>query len=680
MRCHRTDRIPGCEHRRGDASEADQARPQRLRPGGSDAACRLLDLRSTLSPRPQQVLPVGSDDPRHCRSRADVTMRREQRPLRHAVMIGPTPLRPQRFPLLLALGALTIAGCGGGGGGIRDATPTLVAASFVGGSGTPAAGDTLRLLFSETIVLGTGSVLSDADFVLSDNATVGAITTSPTLLASNTVVVTLGAGVTFTPGTTTLALAAAQDAIRDESNQLAAPSTPVTITSSDGTAPTITNLTVAGVDDLLNGTGPAGGSLQLPPNGWTIDLTYVDSGTIDTARTRITTNVTVGTASGPQPAGTDLVPFLTTVAATTTAASYRVPTTTTFPSGPVVLSGLVVDASGLGSAPSTFAGSVRPFATNLRPFETGSNPAQVWFLDFSRDVESFTTATPLNEDTPVQVATGANGQSDFDDLLQIIGLTSTTPIVNTQGTANSNEVVVTRFKTTLLGELAALYSGANIQFTLTRPSGSFGTSSSVDYASLGYSQISIAGSASSAGVLGVAIFDSNNATQNDNTRADFQGSRLGVFLHTIINAGFRPPSSSQFRLTFAPFAPSLGGTPIGNDTQDDERLNGTVTDGRGDDIFTAIDDLARFCAVITAHECGHSMGLVQDGAMPLGLYGDDPNFPGSSPGHIRTGALFPAGASNVMSPTLSYAIALNPSTAFNSLNLAYLREQVFYGN
>jgi hypothetical protein len=595
-------------------------------------------------------------------------------------MIGTISTPQQRFPVLLALAAVLLAACGGGGGGgSGDAAPTLVSASFVGGSGVPAPGDTLRLLFSEPVVLGTGLAVSDADVLLPSNATLGTVTAAPTLQGTNSVVVTLGAGVSFAPGTTTIALAPTQDAVRDASGKLAAPSTPVVITAGDGTAPTITNVTVAGIDGALNGTGAAGGTLQVPPNGWTIDLGYSDNGTIDTASTRITASVTVGTTAGSQPAGTDLRPLLTAVSAGATTASYRVPSSMTFPSGPLVLTCLVVDDSGLGSDPQTFACSVRQFADSLRPFETGNNPAQVWFLDFSRDVESFSTST-IPGGVSVDVTAVANSRSDFEDLLLVLGLASATPIANTQAGADSNEVVRNRFKATLLQQLQALYSGTNIQFTLTRPSGTFGSSSSVNYGSFGYSQISVAGASTSAGVLGVAIFDPNNATQNDNTRTDFQGSRLGIFLHTIVDAGFGPPGSSQFRVTFAPFATALGGTPIGNDAQDDERLNGTVTDGRGDDLFTAVDDLARFCAVITAHECGHSMGLVQDGAMPLGLYGDNPNFPGSSPGHIRNSALFPAGSSNVMSPTLSYSIALNNATAFNSLNLAYLREQVFYGN
>jgi hypothetical protein len=74
------------------------------------------------------------------------------------------------------------------------------------------------------------------------------------------------------------------------------------------------------------------------------------------------------------------------------------------------------------------------------------------------------------------------------------------------------------------------------------------------------------------------------------------------------------------------------------------------------------------------------MGLVQNGAMPVGLYGNDStHFPGSNPGHINTPALFPSGI-NIMTPALGYTQALDPGTGFNRLNLAYLREQVSYGN
>lgn len=605
-------------------------------------------------------------------------MRAEQTPLRHVSMIGTTGRSHQRFPAVFTF-ALVAAACSGGGGSAPNLAPTIVTAAFVGASATPAAGDTLLLVFSEDIAL-SGAVLNDADITLTGGATLGTVTSAPALTSARTVSVTLGTGVAFTPGATQVMLSTGNDSVRDTAGLLGSTGTPVTIGTSDGANPTLSNVTIAHIDDALNGNGPAGGTLQVPPNGWTIDLTFTDNVLVDVARTQVTATVPVGTASGTQAAGTNLFPFLTVASSSASAASLRVPTTTSFPAGLFTLTCVVVDASGLASAADSITATGHAFTDDLRPFETATNAHQVWFLDFARDVESFTTSA-IPGGISVDVTAGANGRSDFEDILHVLGMQSSSPIPNVSGSLNSNDVALAAFKTELLAQLASLYSGANVTFTLTQPTGSFGSSSSVAYDALGFSRISIAGSASSAGVLGVAIFDPSNATQNDDTLTDFSGIRLGVFLHTIADAGMGPPASSAFRLTFAPFAPSLGGTPIGNDAQDGQRLTDALNDTRATQIDTALHDFARFTAVVAAHECGHSMGLVRNGAMPVGLYGNDTvNFPGSQDGHIRTAALFPVGATNVMSPSLSYSTAINAATGFNSLNLAYLREQVFYGN
>lgn len=580
----------------------------------------------------------------------------------------------------MSLCLFAAAACGGGGGGGSNLPPTIVSAAFVGAGATPVAGETLLLFFSEDVSLVGGALLDDADLALSGNATLGSVAAAPSQIGARSISVTLGAGVSFLPGTTTIAFGTGNDAVVDLGGALGTSGTPIPIGTSDGQAPVLSNVTIAAIDAALNGTGAAGGTLQVPPNGWTIDLSFSDNGVVDGSATQITASVPVSTASGTQPAGTNLRPFLTAVALVSPPTSYLVPASTVFPNGPVTLTCVVVDVSGLASAPLTFAASVRTFDNALRPFETNVVPQQIWFLDFSRDIESFTTSS-ITGGVSVDVSNGASGRSDFLDVLHVLGLQTGMPIGNVTPGQDSNQVVVARFRQLLLDGLAALYGGANISFTTTQPAGSFGTSSSVPYATFGYSQISIAGSSATAGVLGIAIFDPSNGTQNDDTLTDFQGERLGVFLHTIADSGMGPPSSSAFRLTFGPLAPSLGGAAIGSDGQDGQRLTSVLNDARKTVIDTAIADLARFTAVVVAHECGHSMGLVRNGAMPLGLYGNDTvNFPGSTNGHIRTQALFPSGSTNVMSPALSYGSATHPSSAFNRLNLAYLREQVFYGN
>lgn len=574
-----------------------------------------------------------------------------------------------------------LAGCGGGGGGSGPVgtPPVIVAAAWLGTGPAPADGEQLLLFFSRDVELVAGALLGDADVTLSAGASLGAVNVAPSLLTSRSVLLTLGAGVSFVPDTTTIALAAGNDAVRDTSGRLGTGGTPVLIATSDGQSPTLSLLTCSGVDGLLNGTGAAGGTLQTPQHSFTIDLAWSDNTAVDAARTQLTASVAVSTASGSQPAGTNLLPFLTAGTVDAAGASYTVPTSTVFPAGSVTLTAIAVDITGLASTPRSFGFRVRNFDDNVRPFRTSAHPTQVWYLDFSRDVEAFTVNLG-NTTTPVQVVATANGTSDFEDILEVLGLVSSSPVV-----AGSRATVLDRFRTALASNLAAFYSGTKVTFTYTRPAGSFPNGqSSVAYNSLGYSQMCIAGAYESTGqsiTLGVAIYDPNNLTQNDNCRTDHGGQRLGVFLHTIVNDGFKQASTGLFRTTFDPFTPSRSGVPIGNDAQDGLRLAGSLPGTRQDQIDAAIAGFARYTAVVVAHECGHSMGLVKNGPQPTGLFGNSASFSGSSDGHIRIGPpTFPAGSTNVMSPSLNYPLTVHSGTAFNTLNLAYLRERVLYDN
>jgi len=609
----------------------------------------------------------------------------------------PTPLilrmkrtADQRFPWLLAatLAAALAAACGGGGGGGGDGVPPrLVGAAFAGIGPTPLQNDLLVLSCSEDVTAATGTAVGTSVLTLSSgNLGTGCVVQDqPT---TRSVRLRLGSGVSFTPGVTTIAFAPTNNVIKDTSGNFGTGTDTVVIATSDGAAPTIGNLTLNAIDGILNGTGPAGGTLQVPQNGWNIDVAYADTGAptplgVDATRTQITASVAVGSSSGSQPPGANLTPFLVPVIATSTAARWTVPASTTFGTGPVTLTVTVVDGGGLQSSPATFHLTVHAWTDALRPFETTVNSQQVWLLETTRDIESFTTS-PITGGATINIVTTPNGRADWLDILFVLGLQSTTPIANVIGNQNSNDIVLQRFQAAILSNLGTLYTGTNVTFTFTQPSGSFGSNSSVLYASLGYSQICLGGSDNNSGVdiLGVAQLDPNNQRQNNDCLLESPNNvRLGVFLHTIADDGLGPPAVSSFRQAFNLFAPAVGGTPIGNQSGDDSRLTGATTDTRSSRLDSAISGLARFVAVVLAHECGHSMGLVMNGAMPVGLYGGDPvNFPGSTDGHIRTQSLFPSGGTNVMSPQLSYDLATDSHTAFNSLNIAYLREQAFYGN
>jgi hypothetical protein len=561
----------------------------------------------------------------------------------------------------------------------------MVAVTFFGAGAAPVPGDKLRFIVSETVTL-TAALLDAADLVIA-GGTLGAVSAPPTMISNHEVEITLGTGVSLVAGATTFTFGAANDAVADGDGQLAVAGTIRTLTKADLDVPLITALTLSAVHPTLNGTGAASGTLQVATTGFDVDLGYADlTSGVDPTLNIIKADVAVLVGGASLVAGENLVPHLTAGTASSTVGSYTVPAGVVFPAGPVTISCYVIDTTGRVSAVSTFAFLAKTMTQALQPFEKNVNASQVWFLDTSRDIESM-VVNPVNPTTPVQLTAGANSRSDLEDLFQVLGLWTAAPAANVIGTKNSNEVVMDLFRARVLNEMAGFFAGANISFTFTAP-GAFPNAQFVDYNSFSFSQICIAASATTVGNIGIAgraIFDPHNEVHVDDCLTNFNGERLGVFLHTIVNDAFLAGASTQFALTFNPLMPTRigGGTsnPVGSSLEplDPSRLTGATNDQRASDIARAINDLARLTAVITAHECGHSMGLVQDGAMPNGLYGNHAAFTGSSPGHIAMPAsVFPGNSLNIMSPALGYVESLDLGTKFNSLNLAYLRESVIY--
>ena len=605
-----------------------------------------------------------------------------------AVAIGISMRTTSYQTLLLTVFLLTACGGGGSSGGGGDLTPpTIASASFVGSGGSPVPGDVLVLFFSEDVTSVAGAILDDSDLTLS-SGTLGSVSTPPTQITPRTLSIDLGNGTSFVPGTDTISLNANNDAVRDLSGNLGVSGAPQVITAGDGDIPSIDSLTLNGIDAELNGTGPAGGTLQTPNSGFSIDLTFSDpSSAIDPALTQIAANVTVTVGGIIRAAGTSLTDALT-LSTGTGSASFLVPANVLFALGAVTITTFVTDTSGMISNPATFSFLVTDPTAALRPFET----PQTWFLDVSRDIESFSTTTSGGAVTGISIIDGANGIADIEDLFTVMGLFSSAPIANVSGIMDSNEVVMSRIQTQVLSDLTALFSGVAINFTFTAPGTFPSGTSSIAFSSFGFSQICIAGAASTtpSGVLGSALFDPHNAFQNNNCLTDFSGIRLGIFVHTMVRIGYLSGGpTSTFRLTYDPLTSAIGGVAIGDDKPDDAaRLLGSLVDGRSNMIDTAIARMAKVVAVVLAHECGHSMGLVTNGAMPIGLYGADPvNFPlsgglpgGAADGHIENISLFPGGAQNIMSPAISFDAALSSSSGFNSLNLSYLREQALYND
>ncbi|MEE2887729.1 MAG: hypothetical protein VX951_09905 [Planctomycetota bacterium] len=594
-------------------------------------------------------------------------------------------MKPKKFLLALSLLCVPVLStCGGGGGGgavIVNNTPSLLAVSFAGSAASPVAGDKLRLLMSEAVSL-SGASLDGSDLVISGGGSLGTLTAAPVVLNSIVVEITLGAGVDLTVGSTTVDFSSANDAVQDAHGLVAVASTAKTLTKADLDVPVINDLTVANVHRLLNGSGAAGGVLQAATTGFAINARVSDTSAISAGLSVISSNQTVQVHGLSIAAGENLAGDLTATTGSGTIA-FAVPAAVRFPDGAHTLTVRLADVTGQVSQPANFSFLAKTLTAANRPFENG----QTWFLDTSRDLESYTLSpASATAAAPVLVVDGASGRSDLEDLFRILGLQSGAPLPNVSGSKDSNEVVMDLFEDRLLTDLSSFFSSVNITFTFTSP-GSFPSSTTVPYASHPFSQICIAGAhevGGTTGVLGLAIFDKQNQSQVNDCEEDFKGSRLGVFLHTLITTGEQSSQSTQFRVTYDPFTPARSGSPIGA-AGDAAALvamlnNNTPSGARGLKIQRAIEDLARFTALVLAHECGHSMGLVEDGAMPTGLYGGDSvNFPSSTSGHIKMpDSVFSGGSLNIMTPAIGYIGGVDGSSKFNSLNLAYLREQVVH--
>lgn len=592
----------------------------------------------------------------------------------------------------LALAALAMSSCSGSGGGGAAAggLPSLVSAVFTGSSTTdttPDPGDKITFYFTRDVKLAPGVVLDDSQIELS-NGTLGTGLGGPKLVDARTVEVTLGTGTSFTVGTDTIKLNEDQTVILTANEKAIDVTTIATIQLSDGARPTVSFVTVNSAPMELNGTGPAGGTMRVPRTGFTIGAKYEDgAGTIDTHGFVMTANRDIRAGGILVLAGENFASKLEPTNVTATEGTWTVTSSVIFGEGDHVVSIAVRDSSGNLSLPATYSFTVRTPSKLERPLEAGQN----WYIDFSRDLETLSSQDGAGSfviiDAPVS---GPNGTSDFFEDLRILGARTDTPLADVDGGRDSNQVTFNLMKDAIKANLDEFFGAATkVEFTFNDPGEFPGSRPFVDYDKYTHSRIAVGGATTISGAQGTAIFDSNNRSQENNALdvGAYGGvvlsARLGVFIHTMIAADINR-SGSKLRADFDPFI-RFRGTPIGEDSGDKARLQNILASTNGDSrqtaMITAIDNLSRFIAVLLAHECGHSMGLVEDGAMPAGLYGGLPAFfSGSTSGHIdlSSTSIFASPATEIMTASVSYESSVDANTNFNPLLRAYLREQLYY--
>ncbi|MFN0059252.1 MAG: hypothetical protein ACKVX7_12400 [Planctomycetota bacterium] len=432
-------------------------------------------------------------------------------------------------------------------------------------------------------------------------------------------------------------------------------------------------LTVGGIPPYLNGSEPyfddAGAShnfrLSVPTYGYQLKINYQSAGAgglLDLS----TLNITCSRPTGSAPAGTNLASLFE---ASSTQAVCVFGAMHALPAGEAIFRTTIQDEYGNVSSTAELALFAIAAAPSHRPFDWVDN----WHVDFTTDF--FTDSVVSGAVVTVTTISGSNGEADFNEDLQILGLRSEDPTAGCIA-IDSNSRLLDWARTEVLGRLHEHYgrnfdgSGAGFHENLRFSTNPVGTSSVIrvggDDLNTGYT-------------LGRAHYDYRNAGGNNN-----RSGTLGVFVTNMIQ--YYINSSYSFRLRFDPLIPGRG-TPAGEHALDADVLhpafdrldpeNSGEENARYDEIASAMDAIGRSVAAIVAHEIGHSLGLVALDAPPVGLFGGvtGADFSGTytTPYHLDTPG------NNLMAAALSFTtslIATSLGYRFNGLNEAYLREWV----
>ncbi|MEM7166838.1 MAG: hypothetical protein AAF581_15350 [Planctomycetota bacterium] len=437
-------------------------------------------------------------------------------------------------------------------------------------------------------------------------------------------------------------------------------------------APQLTLLTVGDIPKEMNGsidyTNDSGGNVdfhvRVPTSGFQLTVRYAPTPggqLIDPTTLSVTCNRPVGAL----PIGAELGAEFD---AGETTARWTLPPDLSLPTGWATFTARVRDVIGNWSNAMEFEVEVINASGFDRPFDQVDR----WYLDFSRD--QFSISSAGTNTITISSALGGNGQPDFQEDLEIIGLRSPDPL-DPSAAINTNSRIQVEIQDAIIRHLNTLYGGnpdgtgmfsPNLQFTAS-PGGHTST-------------IRVGGDDSVPGyTLGRAHFDHRNAVGNNNT-----ASNLGCFTTNFI--GYYINSSSLFRSRFDPLIRGRG-TPVGEDIDDAIVLhpnfvrissaNTPAQNDRYDDIFIAIDALGRAVGVILAHEVGHSIGLCSNGPPPSGLFGGvrGPNWSGGFTNSFH----FDSPGTNIMAAALSFSGSITQGSngyKFNEVNSAYLSEMI----
>jgi hypothetical protein len=440
-----------------------------------------------------------------------------------------------------------------------------------------------------------------------------------------------------------------------------------TNSGTDTTAPTIDEVVIEalppdmdGSGTYVNSSGTSGNAFDvfLPRGGWLVTVHYSDEGGagIDESTFSAKASVAVGSAS----ANTELASNFTV---TSTQATWRIPAQGLATGDDATFTFKISDLASTPSVSTSKVVTIDVFdlagtAQNGGDYDPfGSRDTWVLRLDLDAYTATYTTTTS----PPKQGATTtvkSNGLLDLDEALRLVGLNSGNMTTAAAATVNGSHrgtnaivraIFMQRTRAWLRERFGIAQDGTrdadsvNIEFLLPGEQGSLSAmpsySSTVSSnSSKAFSEISIGGTDgaesnaySGGGVIGRSWRNPRNTRREVDINTG-SGTNLGVFLLSMMKYRVNSGTGSYFGSVVSTQLVTIhGGTPVGEHASDDDVTAGSFDrttstnathNARYDAIMEAIEAVALYTSTVLAHEIGHAVGLVENGAPKTGLFGN----------------------------------------------------------
>ena len=464
-------------------------------------------------------------------------------------------------------------------------------------------------------------------------------------------------------------------------------------------------LTVNEIPAAMNGSAPytpnAGGSVgfkvTVPTHGFTVDVTWRGS---DAAPSTLA--ITCDRDLGGIKAGQDISGRFTK---TPGKATLLLPATLAAPAGAATFTAVLKDKSTPRTSKLTVVVRKRTYKED--PFRL----RDTWVLVFGGDQFAVASGKDAAGWWQVTSTKGKNGVADFEEDLRAAGLSTAAMLPAAaalkKGSATGtnaimhawmeNEVLTSARKAFGLTASGATAPGA-VNIRLLPDS----DATAPDYktfaeqvlkggeTSRAFSCISIGGGDLTRPYLGLARGGDVGNLRNEANISPQRGVFTTAALAFLAKTAAKDSTLKMLlRQLLGDFVPELGegGLRVGEHSLDatilapgfDPKTATPAASSRYNKLAFIVQTIGRLAGALTAHEMGHSLGLVPDGAPPYGLFGGETkasftNGARTTSHHIDTPGfnLMEAGPGSAAGAKLDIMSYLS-EPRFNALNLAYLR-------